>query len=77
VVAENPTRGLDINAAAAIHDRLRSVAAAGATVIFHSPDLDEVLQLANRVIVMVRGVITEVTGLPRGEVGAVMLGGER
>jgi general nucleoside transport system ATP-binding protein len=77
VVAENPTRGLDINAAAAIHDRLRSAAASGATVIFHSPDLDEVLQLASRVIVMVRGVITEVTGLPRAEVGAVMLGGER
>jgi ABC-type uncharacterized transport system ATPase subunit len=77
VVAENPTRGLDINAAAAIHDRLRSAAAAGAAVIFHSPDLDEVLELASRVIVLVRGVITEVTGLSRAEVGVVMLGGQR
>jgi general nucleoside transport system ATP-binding protein len=75
IVAENPTRGLDVNAAAAIHDRLRTAAANGAAVIFHSADLDEVLQLANRVIVLVRGVISEVTGRSRAEVGALMLSG--
>jgi general nucleoside transport system ATP-binding protein len=76
IVAENPTRGLDVNAAAAIHERLRTAAATGAAVIFHSADLDEVLQLANRVIVLVRGVISEVTGSSRAEVGALMLSGE-
>jgi general nucleoside transport system ATP-binding protein len=75
IVAENPTRGLDVNAAAAIHDRLRTAAGNGAAVIFHSADLDEVLQLANRVIVLVRGVISEVTGRSRAEVGALMLSG--
>jgi simple sugar transport system ATP-binding protein len=75
IVAENPTRGLDIVAGRAIHGRLRSAAAAGAAVLFHSSDLDEVLALANRVIVVTRGVISEVApGSSRATVGAMMLG---
>ena len=77
IVAENPTRGLDVGAAAAIHVRLRSAAAAGAAVLFHSADLDEVLHLADRVIVLNRGVITEVPpAASRAEIGSMMLGAE-
>ncbi|MGZ8391761.1 MAG: ABC transporter ATP-binding protein [Gemmatimonadales bacterium] len=78
IVAENPTRGLDISATAAIHARLRSAAAAGAAVLFYSADLDEVLYLADRVIVVTRGTISE--GPPdasRSEIGAMMLRAER
>ena len=78
IVAENPTRGLDISAAAAIHARLRSAAAAGAGVLFYSTDLDEVLHLADRVIVLTRGSISEAPpGASRSEIGAMMLRGER
>ena len=78
IVAENPTRGLDISAAAAIHARLRSAAAAGAGVLFYSTDLDEVLHLADRVIVLTRGTISEAPpGASRSEIGAMMLRGER
>jgi simple sugar transport system ATP-binding protein len=78
IVAENPTRGLDISAAAAIHLRLRSAAAAGAAVLFHSADLDEVLHLADRVIVVTRGMISEAPpGASRSEIGAMMLRVER
>jgi len=74
IVAENPTRGLDISAAAAIHHRLRSAAAAGAAVLFYSADLDEVLHLADRVIVVTRGMISEAApGALRSEIGAMML----
>jgi ABC-type uncharacterized transport system ATPase subunit len=74
IVAENPTRGLDISAAAAIHLRLRSAAAAGAAVLFYSADLDEVLHLADRVIVVTRGMISEAApGASRSEIGAMML----
>jgi simple sugar transport system ATP-binding protein len=77
VVAENPTRGLDVVAGAAIHARLRTAAAAGAAVLFHSTDLDEVLALAERVIVVVRGVITEAPPqASRATIGAMMLGGD-
>jgi simple sugar transport system ATP-binding protein len=78
IVAENPTRGLDVGAAAAVHHRLRSAAAAGAAVLFHSTDLDEVLHLADRVIVVTRGVITEAPpGATRAEIGSLMLGTPR
>ena len=78
IVAENPTRGLDIGATAAIHGRLRSAAAAGAAVLFYSADLDEVLYLADRVIVLTRGMISEAPpGASRSEIGVMMLRAER
>lgn len=74
VVAENPTRGLDIRATRDVHARLRSAAAAGASVLFHSADLDEVLELADRVIVVTRGAIRETPpGASRAEIGRMML----
>jgi general nucleoside transport system ATP-binding protein len=73
VVAENPTRGLDLRATAAIHDRLRRAAADGAAVLVHSSDLDEVLALATRVVVLSRGRLISPTSLSRETVGAAML----
>lgn len=75
IVAENPTRGLDVVAGSAIHARLRAAATAGAAVLFHSSDLDEVLALAGRVIVVARGVISEAPPqASRATIGAMMLG---
>jgi general nucleoside transport system ATP-binding protein len=74
VVAENPTRGLDIRATLDVHARLRSAAAAGASVLFHSADLDEVMELADRIIVVTRGVIREAPRhASREEIGTMML----
>ena len=78
VVAENPTRGLDLRATAAVHVRLRAAAEAGAAVLVHSSDLDEVLELAGRVLVVSRGVVVEPASGPtagREEIGAMMLAG--
>jgi simple sugar transport system ATP-binding protein len=78
VVAENPTRGLDLRATAAVHLRLRAAADAGAAVLVHSSDLDEVLELAERVLVVSRGVVTEPRAGGAGgrdEIGAMMLAG--
>lgn len=77
LVAENPTRGLDVAAAAAIHARIRAAAQTGTAVLFHSSDLDEVLHLAQRVVVMARGVMVEVPfTASRAEVGSMMLRSE-
>ncbi len=74
LVAENPTRGLDVSATAAIHARIRAAASEGAAVLFHSNDLDEVLHLAQRVVVMSRGVLSETPlGASRAEIGSMML----
>jgi general nucleoside transport system ATP-binding protein len=76
VVAENPTRGLDIRAEATIHAWLRQAAADGAAVVFHSSDLDEVLALATRIVVARRGALVEGPAeANRDEVGALMLAG--
>jgi general nucleoside transport system ATP-binding protein len=76
IVAENPTRGLDLRSAASIHDRLRAAVAEGAAVLFHSSDLDEVLALATRVVVARRGVLTEApAGSTREAIGSLMLAG--
>ena len=73
VVAENPTRGLDIRATAAVHGRLREARAGGAAVIVHSGDLDEVLGLADRVLVVYDGTVVAVAA-ERDAVGRAMLG---
>ncbi|HET7715993.1 MAG TPA: ATP-binding cassette domain-containing protein, partial [Bauldia sp.] len=57
VLAHSPSRGLDVRATAAVHERLRSARDAGAGVLLISEDLDEILLLADRVGVMNRGRI--------------------
>ncbi len=52
-----PTRGVDIGAIEFIHGRLRAMRDAGGTVLLVSSELDEVLALADRVLVMDRGRI--------------------
>jgi ABC-type uncharacterized transport system ATPase subunit len=75
LVAENPTRGLDIQATRAVQSSLRRAAARGVAVLLYSSDLDEVLELAHRVVVVADGVLTEMPpGASRDQVGAAMLG---
>ena len=75
IVVENPTRGLDVRAAAEVHDRLRAARDAGAAVIVYSSDIDEVLLLANRVLVVYGGTVQE-AAVDRDTVGRLMLGAE-
>ena len=58
LVVENPTRGLDIRAAAHVLSELRSARAAGVAVAVYSSDLEEVLSIADRMIVCFDGRIT-------------------
>jgi general nucleoside transport system ATP-binding protein len=75
VVADDPTRGLDLRASAFVHDQLRHVASRGAAVVVHSSDLDELLSLATRILVVFHGTVREATS-DRDVVGRAMLGGE-
>lgn len=77
LVAENPTRGLDIQATVEIHERLRAAAARGVAVLVYSTDLDEVLELSHRVLVIHAGKVREAPrGANRQVVGQMMLGVE-
>ena len=65
LIADEPTRGVDVGAKAEIHQLLRQFARSGATVILISSDLPEVLALSDRVYVMRAGRIAG--ELPRQE----------
>lgn len=73
LVAENPTRGLDIRATAAVHERLLAARDAGSAVVIYSSDIDELLELADRVLVMHAGVLTPVSAT-REAIARAMLG---
>ena len=73
VVADNPTRGLDARASAFVHGELRAAAEKGAGVVVHSSDVDEVLALATRVLVVFHGHVREVPR-DRASVSQAMLG---
>jgi len=72
LVVENPTRGLDIRATGEVHAALRAARDAGTAVIVYSSDLDEVLGLADRLMVVTAGRVRAVTG-DREVVGRAML----
>jgi ribose transport system ATP-binding protein len=56
VILDEPTRGIDVGARAQIYDVIAGLAKQGLAVIVVSSDLDEVLGLANRVMVLSRGL---------------------
>ena len=58
LILDEPTRGVDVGARAAIHRLINDLAKQGAAVLMISSELEEVLGLAHRVLVMRRGAIT-------------------
>ncbi|MBI2795518.1 MAG: ATP-binding cassette domain-containing protein [Gemmatimonadetes bacterium] len=75
LVAENPTRGLDIRATADVLARVRAARSAGLAVVVYSEDLDEVLALADRVLVVHQGRVRAMAP-DREAVGRAMLGAQ-
>jgi ribose transport system ATP-binding protein len=58
LILDEPTRGVDVSARAAIHRLINNLAAEGTAVLLISSEIEEVLGLAHRVLVMRRGSIT-------------------
>jgi simple sugar transport system ATP-binding protein len=80
LVVAQPTRGLDVGAAAYVHDQLRSVRDRGGGVLLVSEDLDELFALADRLVVLFAGrVIGELAtaDVTAETVGLLMTGHER
>jgi simple sugar transport system ATP-binding protein len=79
LLVAQPTRGVDIGAIEIIHSALRAARDRGASILLVSSDLDELLALGDRVVVMFRGrLVGEVD--PRAatatEIGLLMTGGK-
>lgn len=81
MIAEQPTHGIDIGSADFIHKRLVDMRNDGAAVLMVSADLDEVMSLSDRILVVYDGEIVgyfpSLKGLTREELGYYMLGVKR
>jgi simple sugar transport system ATP-binding protein len=83
LVAQNPARGLDVAAEEFVHRellRLRGMTKTGGVggpgIVLISTDLDEILALSDRVLVLVRGRIVDMgASRDRAEIGRVMVSG--
>ncbi len=71
LIAANPVFGLDFKAVREIHDRLREARDNGTAVLLISEDLDEVLQLSDRILVMYEGRIVHETTRDQAQVRVI------
>ncbi len=72
LIAAQPTRGVDIGATEYIHRRLLAERDRGTAILLISEDLDEILALSDRILVMYEGRI--VGEIPREQVNIQQLG---
>jgi general nucleoside transport system ATP-binding protein len=77
VIYNKPTHGLDVRNTASARRRIAEAATTGVATILISTDLDEILELADRVAVMSRGRIVGIVpndGGARSRIGEMMVG---
>ena len=78
LIAASPTRGLDVGAIETVHEHLRSAAGRGVGVLLISEDLDELLALSDRILVLfdghIAGEVDPVTATQE-QIGLLMAGG--
>ena len=72
LVASQPTRGLDVGAIEYMSEQLRAAADEGVAVLLISTELEEILDLADRVTVIFRGRLSGT--MPRGDIDLEQLG---
>lgn len=73
IVAENPTRGLDVRSSVDVMAQLATASDAGSAVVLYSSDLEDLIGFVDRLLVCFSGTVKEVT--PDFEAaGSAMLG---
>jgi ABC-type uncharacterized transport system ATPase subunit len=80
VIAAQPTRGIDVGSIEYIHNRIVEERDKGAAVLIVSSELDEVMALSDRILVMYRGKIVGEFDPKKDsttEIGLAMLGGTK
>lgn len=76
-IVSQPTRGLDVGAIEYVHRKIMGLADSGAAVLLVSLELDELMKLSDRIMVLFRGAIQGVvdrTAFSREHIGLLMAG---
>ncbi len=71
LIAANPVFGLDFAAVAEIHDRILAARNGGAAVLLVSEDLDELLELSDRIAVIFDGRIVHETATASADIAMI------
>jgi simple sugar transport system ATP-binding protein len=77
LIATQPTRGLDVGSIEYIHHRIIEKRDEGCAVLLVSTELDEIMQISDRIAVMYRGqilAVVDATTITREEIGLLMAG---
>jgi simple sugar transport system ATP-binding protein len=74
ILANQPTRGLDLGAAADVANRLLEARQRGSGVVLISEDLDEILSLSDRIMVIYDGKLRTAETHNRESLGLMMAG---
>jgi len=68
----DPTRGIDVGTKHELYQLMRSYAEAGGSVLLYSTEIPELVNLADRVLVLYQGrIVTEIAGVALSEDGIV------
>ena len=73
VVAAQPTRGLDVGSVEYVHERIIAARDAGVGVLLVSTELDEILALSDRILVMFKGQLVKEFAAGQADAGQVGL----
>ena len=79
LIASQPTRGLDVGAAQFVHERLVEQRDQGAAVLLVSAEMDEIMELSDRIAVIYEGQIMAIYNageVDENQLGLLMTGGE-
>jgi simple sugar transport system ATP-binding protein len=79
LIVEDPTRGIDVGAIEFVWKKIIQIAASGVGVLLVSHELNEVMQLSDRILVIYNGELSDgglKDELSEEQIGLLMLGGK-
>ena len=62
LILDEPTRGVDVGARREMYNIINELKRKGIAIIFISSDIDEILSICDRVMVMYKGAVTGILG---------------
>ena len=80
LIIEDPTRGIDIGAIEFIWNKIEELAASGVAILMVSHELNEVMEVSDRILVMNSGKLYDAGKygeLTEEQIGVLMMGGQK